>query len=250
LQGIPTKHAECQEKKKTKNEKQGPAKQLSLFDVQDKARVWDINDSRAQRVHRFVMEMIAMDNQPFSLMEDFGFACLLHVPVPRYHFPSRKYFVEKLLPSAYDKVKTRVKTEIGRVSHFSFTTDAWSSSGGVCSLLSLTAHWLTKEFVKKSAALHVQPLEGSHTGEYLTRVYKKMLSGWEINQDQVHVVLRDKENTLQNHQHQCLLIEHFQMPVTFMTKKRNCLNPEEVEVLLFIRNNMNLMSLVTCVPFY
>ena len=42
-----------------------------------------------------------------------------------------------------------------------------------------------------SAVLHVQPLEESHTGEYLAQVYKKMLTGWEINQDQVHVVLRD-----------------------------------------------------------
>jgi len=84
-----------------------------------------------------------------------------------------------------------VKTEIARVSHFSFTTDAWSSSGGGCSLLSLTAHWLNEDFVKKSAVLHVQPLEESHTGEYLAQVYRKMLSGWEINQDQVHVVLLD-----------------------------------------------------------
>jgi len=161
------KHTEYLEKEKAKKE-EGSAKQLSLFVVQDKVKAWDINDSRAQRVHRFVMEMIAMDIQPFSLVEDFGFARLLHLLEPRYHLPSRKYFVEKLLPLVHDEVKTRVNAEIGRVSHFSFTTDAWSSSGGDCLLLSLTAHWLTKEFVRKSAVLHVQPLEGSHTGEYFS----------------------------------------------------------------------------------
>jgi len=41
------KHIEYQEKEKKKKE-QGPAKQLSPFDVQDKSRVWDINDSRAR----------------------------------------------------------------------------------------------------------------------------------------------------------------------------------------------------------
>ena len=142
------------------------------------------------RVHRFVMEIIAMNNQPFSVMEDFGFVRLLRVLEPRHHLPSRKYFIDKVLPLVHDDVKTRVKTETARVSHFSFTTDAWSASGGSCSLLSLTAHWLTEEFVKKSA-VHVQPLEESHTGEYLAQVYKKMLTGWEINQDQVHLVLRD-----------------------------------------------------------
>ena len=54
-------YAKYQEKEKMKKEEQSSVKQLSLFDVQDKARAWDINDSRAQRVHRFVMEMIAMD---------------------------------------------------------------------------------------------------------------------------------------------------------------------------------------------
>ena len=137
------------------------------------------------------MEMIAMDNQPFSVVEGFGFVRLLRVLEPRYHLPSRKYFVDKVLPLVHDDVKTLVKTETARMSHFSFTTDAWSASCGGCSLLSLTAHWLTEEFVKKSDVPHVQPLEESHTGEYLAQVYKKMLTGWEINQDQVHLVLRD-----------------------------------------------------------
>ena len=131
---------EYQEKEKTKKAEQNSVKQLSLFDVQDKARAWDTNDSRAQRVHGFVMEMIAMDNQPFSVVEDFGFVRLLHVLEPTYHLPSRKYLVHKVLPLVHDDVKTQVKTETARVSHFSFTTDGWSASGGGCSLLSLTAH--------------------------------------------------------------------------------------------------------------
>ena len=40
-----------------------------------------------------------------------------------------------------------------------------------------------EDFIKKSAALYAQPLQISHTDEYLVQVYKKMLSGWEINQD-------------------------------------------------------------------
>jgi len=49
-----------------------------------------------------------MDNQPFLLVE----ACLLRVLKPRYHLPSKKYFVEKLLPLVHDEVNTQVKTEI------------------------------------------------------------------------------------------------------------------------------------------
>ena len=79
---------------------------------QDRGRRWDINDTRAQRVHKFVMEMIALDNQPFSLVEDLGFVRLLQVLEPQYSLPSRKYFVENLLPAIHDEVKSRVMAEI------------------------------------------------------------------------------------------------------------------------------------------
>ena len=67
-------------------------------------------------------------------------------------------------------------------------TDAWSASAGVCFL---TAHWLTELFDKRSSVLHVQPLQESHTGEYLGVIYKRMLDHWEISIDKVHLVLRD-----------------------------------------------------------
>ena len=79
---------------------------------------------------------------------------------------------------------SRVKSEIIGVTYFSFTTDVWSASAGGCSLLSLTAHWLTELFDKRSSVLHVQPLQQFHTGEYLGVIYKRMLDHWEISIDQ------------------------------------------------------------------
>ena len=136
--------------------------------------------------------MIALDNQPFSVVEDPGFIRLVSVLEPRYVIPSRKYLVDKVLPTVHSDVTSQVKNEIETVSYFSFTTDAWSAAAGNASLLSLTAHWLTDNFFKKSAVLHVQPLEDSHTGVYLAEVYKKMFDNWKISANQVHLVLRDK----------------------------------------------------------
>ena len=39
-------------------------KQLTLEESKDRARVWDVNDPRAQLVHRRIAEMIALDCQP------------------------------------------------------------------------------------------------------------------------------------------------------------------------------------------
>ena len=142
------------------------------------------------------MEMIALDNQPFSLEEDIAFVRLLQVLKPRYTLRSRKYLVEKIIPVVHDEVISWVKSEIKGVTHFSFTTDAWSASAGGCSLLSLTAHWLTELFDKRSSVLHVQPLQESHTGEYLGVIYKRMLDHWETSINKVHLVLRDNATNM------------------------------------------------------
>ena len=117
------------------------------------------------------------------MVKDPGFIQLTRVLEPRYVLPSRKYLVDKILPKVHGDVTSCVEKEIEAVTYFSFTTDVWSANAGNASL-SLTTHWLTENFVKKSAVLHVQPLEDSHTGEYLAEVYKKMLDGWGISHNQ------------------------------------------------------------------
>ena len=100
------------------------SKQLSLEEVQEKVHIWDINDARAQCMHRLVNEMIALDNQLFSVVEDPGFIRLVSMLEPRYVIPSRKYLVDKVLPTVHSDVTSWVKNEIETVSYFSFTTDA------------------------------------------------------------------------------------------------------------------------------
>jgi len=74
--------------------------------------VWDINDFRAQRVHRLIGEMIAIDTQPFSVVENKGFINLLSALEPRYSLPSRKYMTETVLPRIMAGVTACVKLEI------------------------------------------------------------------------------------------------------------------------------------------
>lgn len=70
-------HEEYQVKYQRQQEKERAnkhvSKHLSLEEVQEKVRIWDINDTQSQRIHILVVEMIALDNQPFSVVEDPGF---------------------------------------------------------------------------------------------------------------------------------------------------------------------------------
>ena len=73
-------------------------KQLTLSESGDRVHVWDINDPQAQRVHRLIGEMIAIDTQPFSIVENEGFTKPLSTLEPRYSLPRRKYVTETVLP--------------------------------------------------------------------------------------------------------------------------------------------------------
>ena len=142
-----------------------------------------INDSRACSIHKKLGEMIAIDSQPISIVEDPGFINFVKSLEPRYKIQNRKYFTEKVFP----KMIIGVKAELDKilltpdVKHYSFTTDIWSTIVAHRCLLSLTAHWISDSFEKSSAVLHVTLLQESHTGNYICVKFSQILLTWGIN---------------------------------------------------------------------
>lgn len=53
-------------------------------------------------------KMMAVDGEPYMLVERPGFRDLLTVLAPRYVIPSRTYFSSKVVPELYDQVKIKV----------------------------------------------------------------------------------------------------------------------------------------------
>ena len=51
-------------------------KQVSLAKAEDFHKVWDINNHRAKLIHTRIAEMIALDWQPYSVVDDIGFGAL------------------------------------------------------------------------------------------------------------------------------------------------------------------------------
>ena len=140
--------------------------------------------------------MMALDCQPFSIVQDDGFTRLLKTLEPRYSIPSRQYITETIVPHLKEEITSKLKIELTYVEYFSFTTDIWSTDISHDSLLSLTAHWLTDSFVRKSAVLHARSFPGSHTGENIARMYEGMLNEWSIKKEQVHLIFRDNATNM------------------------------------------------------
>ena len=67
-----------------------------------------------------------------------------------------------------------VRRMITDVDYISLTTDIWSTEISNDSLLSLTAHWVTNDFEKRSCVLNARQLVESHTREYISQVFTDM----------------------------------------------------------------------------
>ena len=87
------KEFEQQEEAKTGDEanKQSGSRpsrrQVFLVFVVGKHQPFGFDHSKAREINRLVAELIAVDNQPFSVVDDIGFNRLIHHLEPRYNFP-------------------------------------------------------------------------------------------------------------------------------------------------------------------
>ncbi|XP_073694469.1 zinc finger BED domain-containing protein 4-like [Garra rufa] len=149
------------------------------------------------------MEMIALDDQPFSIVEDWGFRRLIELIEPRYSLPSPRYFSDVFLPALYEVVATHIHKLLDNVTDISFTTDIWSSDISQMSMLSLTTQWINENFELKRAVLHAQKFAGSHTGVAIAGAFDCMFATWKIKKDNVHVVLRDNARNMQKAMEEC-----------------------------------------------
>ncbi|XP_006876483.1 PREDICTED: zinc finger BED domain-containing protein 4 [Chrysochloris asiatica] len=114
---------------------------LSFDDTNDK-----FCDSHpvAKKITSLIAELIALDLQPYSLVDSVGFTRLLGYLKPQYCLPSASYFSRTAIPGMYDNVKqvilSHLKEAESGVVHF--TSGIWMSNQ-TREYLTLTAHWVS-----------------------------------------------------------------------------------------------------------
>ena len=170
--------------------------QLSVEATLEKVKPFSRDSQKARGLNNYVMEMIALDDQPFSVVGDRGFRRLVGKLEPRYVLPSRRYFSDVALPELNCRVSAHLKVVLAANSHISFTTDIWSSDVSPMSMLSLTAQWIEDDFTLQKVVLHTQECRGSHTGANIAAAFNTMFATWGIPKEHVHVILRDNARNM------------------------------------------------------
>lgn len=169
------------------------SKQLTLMDSFASKKIWDINDRRSKAINEKVMKMMALDNQPFSMVEDDGFIQLIAHLQPRYMLPSRRYFSDTMLPQVYDNIKALVESELSEPDgkYVSFASDIWTCSKSKETFISLSGHWIKQNFTCIDAVLHGTHFPGSHTGANIAEMFRRMWESWDISEARRQLLVRD-----------------------------------------------------------
>ncbi|XP_067420480.1 zinc finger BED domain-containing protein 4 [Emydura macquarii macquarii] len=139
----------------------------------------------AKKITSLVAEMIALDLQPYSFVDNIGFNRLLEYLQPQYSLPSPSYFSRTAIPEMYDNVKqiiiSQLKEAESGVIHF--TSGIWMSNQ-TREYLTLTAHWVTFESSFRpqcedyhcSALLNVSQIDCDYNG---ISIQKQLEYWWE-----------------------------------------------------------------------
>lgn len=164
--------------------------QPTLETVLNKKKVWDINHPASVELHYAIGKMIAIDNQPYSFVEDEGFRNVMYKAQPQYQIPSREYFKQNIVPKMYEDCREKIRALISSSDYISLTTDIWTNSATNDSFISLTSHITDKDFNYSHAVLNAKHFPGSHKSEHISRILLDIITEWDISA-KIYIVVRD-----------------------------------------------------------
>jgi hypothetical protein len=164
----------------SENEKKRKAAQISIMDAFEASSFYKFDNPMHLKCSRALVEMIALDNQPFSIVEDMGFKRYCMTMNPRFDLPSRKWLTENQLPKTFLAATNTLRSLIQNEEGFWFTSDLWSTEGSSVKMLSLTCHYMDCDFILRNIVLASESMPERHTAENISQKWISMFLQWNI----------------------------------------------------------------------
>ena len=130
----------------------GPKVQPTLAQALERSSKYKPDSNRKRLLDDCILNLIIMDIQPLSIVEDRGFRHLIHSLDPRYEIVSRKHLSSRLLPERYASEKAALVEMLKSVQHLSLTTDCWTSRANEA-FTTVTCHFIDQEWELKASVL-------------------------------------------------------------------------------------------------
>lgn len=146
-------------------------------------------ESKVDQFYKAVVQMIAEDMQPLSIVENSGFQKLINLLDSRYKLPSRKLIGTTLIPNLYESTRHKIETILSQAKYVSLTSDVWTSLNTI-SFITVTVHFFDIDLNLKTYVLTTRKLESNHTAQYLSEVLTDVIKEWNI-EDKIVAIVTD-----------------------------------------------------------
>ncbi|XP_044127313.1 E3 SUMO-protein ligase ZBED1-like [Bufo gargarizans] len=153
------------------------------------------NSEKVKRITKAVAAFIAKDLLPYSVVENSGFRYLLKTIEPRYKIPSRSHFTENVIPALYHETKAKIIASMSQASRVAITCDSWTSVTTE-SYVTITAHYVSKDWQILSHVLHTRAIYESHTGAHLAELLSHVVEEWQLSDKSVVLVTDNASNMI------------------------------------------------------
>ena len=167
-----------------KKQKRLKSVQHTLREVTERSQKYTATSQRQKKLDDALVEMVARDMQPSTIVEDKGFNKFVHLLDPKYQLPSRRSLMRKM-PAKYDVVRQEVKDELNHASAVCLTTDIWTSRISQ-SYMTVTCHFIDNSWQLKSYVLetfHLKTQQKNIASELI-----RIANEWSISEKVVALV--------------------------------------------------------------
>lgn len=131
---------------------------------------------------------------PFRTVEKPSFKSMIQKLDKQYELPGKTYFSETAVPKMYNELKAIIKSEIKDVDYF---TDMWSSIK-MTPYMSLTVHYVTKDWVLKSRCLETSFLPVNHTADNITEALSVAFDEWSLDENTLACMTTDNGSNIKS----------------------------------------------------
>lgn len=165
----------------------------SIKDAFAKMQKYKPTSNEKCTIDGLVLNMIVQDMQPLSVVENEGFRSLITRLDPRYEIVSRSHLTNVLLPDRYKDEKEKLIHELSTIDYVAATTDHWTSRAND-SYATMTAHYITDQWVLKSPVLFTRAEGRRQTAVILSEEMSSALEEFEIKEKVTAIVTDNAPN--------------------------------------------------------
>lgn len=153
-----------------------------------------ITISRQKKIDQVLINMIATDMQPISIVENVGFKSYTAALDPSYKLPTRKRVTEHLLQQEYESCVEIVNEILTGATYITLTTDCWTSSSTE-SYMAVTAHFIDANWNLQNMLLSCFKMDDRHTAANLRNEIIKTAKDWKIDR-KINAIVSDNANNI------------------------------------------------------